>query len=197
VMLTRAVVETRAIARRSCRRYAIGRHSSLQSSLNSALSIASKHAIVIPGSAMGARFVAGRTFKVILIKPSHYDADGYVIQWWRSLVPSNSLASMYGLMAQCAAEKSLGDDVDIDIEAYDECNTIIDIKGAIRKIGKTNSGFVGLVGVQSNQFPRALDIARALRAKGTVRSSVPHTRSTGIDARSTVRYTESRSTRDC
>ena len=52
--------------------------------------------------------MAGRTFKVILIKPSHYDADGYVIQWWRSLVPSNSLASMYGLMAECAAAKSLG-----------------------------------------------------------------------------------------
>jgi len=110
--------------------------------------------------------VAGRTFKVILIKPSHYDADGYVIQWWRSLVPSNSLASMYGLMAECAAAKSLGDDVDIDIEAYDECNTVIDVKGAIRKIGSAKSGFVGLVGVQSNQFPRALDIARELRAAG-------------------------------
>jgi radical SAM superfamily enzyme YgiQ (UPF0313 family) len=110
--------------------------------------------------------VAGRTFKVILIKPSHYDADGYVIQWWRSLVPSNSLASMYGLMAECAAAKSLGDDVAIDIEAYDECNTVIDVKGAIRKIGSAQSGFVGLVGVQSNQFPRALDIARELRAAG-------------------------------
>ena len=83
--------------------------------------------------------MAGRTFKVILIKPSHYDADGYVIQWWRSLVPSNSLASMYGLMAECAAAKSLGDDVDIDIEAYDECNTVIDVKGAIRKIGSAGS----------------------------------------------------------
>ena len=110
--------------------------------------------------------MTGRTFKVILIKPSHYDADGYVIQWWRSLVPSNSLASMYGLMAECAAAKSLGDDVDIDIEAYDECNTVIDVKGAIRKIGSAKSGFVGLVGVQSNQFPRALDIARELRAAG-------------------------------
>ena len=110
--------------------------------------------------------MAGRTFKVILIKPSHYDADGYVIQWWRSLVPSNSLASMYGLMAECTAAKSLGDDVDIDIEAYDECNTVIDVKGAIRKIGSAKSGFVGLVGVQSNQFPRALDIARELRAAG-------------------------------
>jgi radical SAM superfamily enzyme YgiQ (UPF0313 family) len=108
----------------------------------------------------------GRRFQLILIKPSHYDADGYVIQWWRSLVPSNSLASMYGLMAECAAAKSLGDDVDIDIEAYDECNTVIDVKGAIRKIGSAKSGFVGLVGVQSNQFPRALDIARELRAAG-------------------------------
>src|ERR1700751_4108344 len=78
--------------------------------------------------------MARKTFKVILIKPSHYDADGYVIQWWRSLVPSNSLASMYGLMAECAAAKALGDDGDIDIEAYDECNTVIDLKGAIRKI---------------------------------------------------------------
>src|SRR6185503_20688111 len=29
-----------------------------------------------------------------------------------------------------------------------------------------NFGFVGLVGVQSNQYPRALDIARPLRAAG-------------------------------
>jgi radical SAM superfamily enzyme YgiQ (UPF0313 family) len=102
----------------------------------------------------------------MLIKPSHYDADGYVIQWWRSLVPSNSLASMYGLMAECAAEKALGPDVEIDIEAYDECNTVIDVKGAIRKIAKAGAGFVGLVGVQSNQFPRALDLARKFRAAG-------------------------------
>jgi len=32
------------------------------------------------------------TFLVELIKPSHYDDDGYVIQWWRGLVPSNSLS---------------------------------------------------------------------------------------------------------
>ncbi len=107
-----------------------------------------------------------RIFKVILIKPSHYHADGYVIQWWRSLVPSNSLASMYGLMSECAANSVLGPDVDIDIEAYDECNTVIDDKSAIRKIAKAGSGFVGLVGVQSNQFPRALDIARRFRAAG-------------------------------
>jgi hypothetical protein len=108
--------------------------------------------------------MAQRTFKAILIKPSHYDADGYIIQWWRSLVPSNSLASMYGLVAECAAEKLLGPDVDIDIEAYDECNMVIDVRSAIRRIREAGSGFIGLVGVQSNQFPRALDLARQFRA---------------------------------
>ena len=107
-----------------------------------------------------------RVFKVILVKPSHYDADGYVIQWWRSLVPSNSLASIYGLMAECASERVLGPYVDIEIEAYDECNTVIDTSAVIRKIAKAGAGFVGLVGVQSNQFPRALDLARTFRAAG-------------------------------
>ena len=37
-----------------------------------------------------------RSFRIALIKPSHYDDDGYVIQWWRSSIPSNSLASVQG-----------------------------------------------------------------------------------------------------
>ena len=46
-----------------------------------------------------------RQFRIILIKPSHYDDDGYVIQWWRSNIPSNSLASVYALFAECAEDK--------------------------------------------------------------------------------------------
>ena len=53
-----------------------------------------------------------RKFTIVLIKPSHYDDDGYVIQWRRSTIPSNSLASVYGLLAQCAEEQALGPDVD-------------------------------------------------------------------------------------
>src|SRR5258707_716060 len=107
-----------------------------------------------------------RTFQIVLIKPSHYDPDGYVIQWHRSTIPSNSLASVYGLLTGCAEQKVLGPDVDIAIESCDECNTIVDIKGAIRKIKAAGAGFVGLIGVQSNQFPRALDIGRQFRAAG-------------------------------
>jgi hypothetical protein len=106
-----------------------------------------------------------RTFKIVLIKPSHYDVDGYVIQWMRSTIPSNSLASVYGLLSDCARDKALGPDVDITIEAFDECNTVVNIKRVIREL-RGQSGFVGLIGVQSNQFPRALDIGRQFRRAG-------------------------------
>jgi radical SAM superfamily enzyme YgiQ (UPF0313 family) len=107
-----------------------------------------------------------RTFRIVLIKPSHYDDDGYVIQWRLSTIPSNSLASVYGLLAACAQEKALGPDVDIEIEACDECNTVIKPKAVAQRIKAAGGGFVGLVGVQSNQFPRALDLAREFRAEG-------------------------------
>ncbi|MEM7123225.1 MAG: radical SAM protein [Pseudomonadota bacterium] len=105
-----------------------------------------------------------KTFKVVLIKPSHYDDDGYVIQWLKSIIPSNTLAALYGVIGDCAARKVLGDDVRIEIDAYDETNTVIPIKKIIRSLGASDGGFVGLVGVQSNQFPRAVDLARQFRA---------------------------------
>ena len=109
--------------------------------------------------------MASRTFRIVLIKPSHYDRDGYVIQWWRSTIPSNSLASVYGLLAECARDKVLGPEVNIEIEAYDECNTVVDVTAIARRIKAGGGGFVGLVGVQSNQYPRALDLARQFRSR--------------------------------
>ena len=105
-----------------------------------------------------------KKFHIVLIKPSHYDDDGYVIQWVRSTIPSNSLASVYGLAKQCADGRALGDDVDIEIEAFDETNTVIPVKRLIRALKRADGGFVGLIGVQSNQFPRAVDLARRFRA---------------------------------
>ena len=107
-----------------------------------------------------------RRFKIVLIKPSHYDDDGYVIQWRKSTIPSNSLASVYGLLEECAENQVLGPDVSIEIEAYDECNAILDVKRLAREIGEAGQGFVALVGVQSNQFPRALDLGRQFRERG-------------------------------
>jgi radical SAM superfamily enzyme YgiQ (UPF0313 family) len=108
-----------------------------------------------------------RRFRVLLIKPSHYDDDGYVIRWYRNFMPSNSLAAVYAIAAEAARVGLLGPDVDIDVTPIDETNTRIRVDRIIADFGRDgNFGFVGLVGVQSNQYPRALDIARPLRAAG-------------------------------
>src|ERR1700730_7564024 len=104
-----------------------------------------------------------RRFCVVLIKPSHYSDDGYVIQWRRSTIPSNSLASVYGLIAECARDNALGPEVAIELKAFDECNTVINVSAIIRQLHAAEGGMVGLVGVQSNQFPRALDLGRQFR----------------------------------
>ena len=65
------------------------------------------------------------TFTLYLIKPSHYDDDGYVIQWARSAIPSNTLAVLHGLAADCRDRRVLGEGVDLDIVAVDETNTRI------------------------------------------------------------------------
>ena len=99
-----------------------------------------------------------------LIKPTRYDDDGYPLQWWRSLIPSNSLASVAGLV-QDALERGALDGVDVRVTGVDEVNTKVDI-AAIIGAARTRKTLVFLVGVQSNQFPRAMDMARPLRATG-------------------------------
>ena len=77
---------------------------------------------------------AQRRFQLVLIKPSHYDDQGYVIRWWRAMIPSNSLAALYGIAVDCADRKVLGDAVAIDIVAIDETNTRIDIPALKRGV---------------------------------------------------------------
>jgi hypothetical protein len=110
--------------------------------------------------------MAQRRFVVELIKPSHYDDDGYVIQWLRSWIPSNSLACLYALAEDVAARQVLGPDVAVEIHAYDECHTVIPVKRIARRIRAAEAGLVCLVGVQSNQFPRAVDLGAQFRAAG-------------------------------
>jgi radical SAM superfamily enzyme YgiQ (UPF0313 family) len=108
-----------------------------------------------------------RRFQLVLIKPSHYDDDGYVIRWWRAMTPSNSLAAVYGIVADCSERRVLGNDVDIDIQVIDETNTRVDVPALLAHFRRHGDfGCVALIGVQSNQYPRALDIARPFRSAG-------------------------------
>jgi radical SAM superfamily enzyme YgiQ (UPF0313 family) len=107
------------------------------------------------------------TFRVILIKPSHYDDDGYLIQWARSTMPSNTMAVLYGLVADCAARQVLGPGVRIAVSAYDETNTRVRPARIVRGVAAAGErAVVLLIGVQTNQFPRAVDLAGQFREQG-------------------------------
>ena len=108
-----------------------------------------------------------RIFQLLLIKPSHYDDDGYVIQWWRSSIPSNSLATVYGIAQHCIAQQPLGPDVELRLQAMDETNTRVRPEHLVRDIRRSGGqALVCMIGVQSNQFPRAIDLSRRFRAEG-------------------------------
>ena len=108
-----------------------------------------------------------RTFHVEIVKPSHYDRQGYVIQWAKAWIPSNSMACLYAIASECADRKVLGDEVEIEVDAYDEMNIVVPIDKIAARIKQPgHSGIVCLVGVQSNQFPRAMAIAAPPARKG-------------------------------
>ena len=113
-----------------------------------------------------AETTATNTFCVEIIKPSHYDDDGYVIQWMRAFIPSNSLACLHALVDDACQRKVLGDDVNLSINTYDEIHTVVPVRKIIRRIRQAGNGVVLLTGVQSNQFPRAADLAREFREAG-------------------------------
>jgi pyruvate-formate lyase-activating enzyme len=113
------------------------------------------------------REIAGNIFRVVLIKPSHYDDDGYVIRWMRSVIPSNTLACLYGITESINASGRLGTDVDLTIDVYDETNRRIPVRKIIRQLRAPGAkGVICFCGVQTNQYPRAIDLAREFRAAG-------------------------------
>jgi len=103
----------------------------------------------------------------VMIKPSHYDEDGYPIQWVRSAIPSNTLACLNALAEDARRREVLGPNVEIRLHTYDETNRRVRPDRIIRMIRKLGgSALIGLVGVQSNQFPRSVDLARPFLAAG-------------------------------
>ncbi len=120
-----------------------------------------------PSTAGAAQEARPDIFHFVMIKPTHYDDQGYPIQWLRSAIPSNTLACLNGLAEDARSRHVLGEGVDIRLHTFDETNRRVrpdKIAAMIRKQG--GRALIGLVGVQSNQFPRALDLARRFRGLG-------------------------------
>jgi radical SAM superfamily enzyme YgiQ (UPF0313 family) len=104
-------------------------------------------------------------FRIVLIKPSKYDDDGYVIRFWKGVLPSNTLNVLHGLTEDVKDRRVFGD-LPIEVTTFDETAEKVSIKRIVRWSREPGTKLlVCLVGVQTNQFPRALDMARLFRAE--------------------------------
>src|SRR2546425_3346606 len=99
-----------------------------------------------------------RLLTIVLVKPSRYDDDGYVVRHWRGVLPSNTLAAMHSLTEQVAASGVLGAGVGVRTAAYDETVHRVDPTEIARRYGPrrpSDRTVIALVAVQTNQWPRA------------------------------------------
>ena len=117
-----------------------------------------------------------RKLEIIYIVPSRYDDDGYILRWIKGVVPSNSLAVLKSLTKNmlesrepCSRNREQSPrlcDLSITMESYDDNVEKIPFGKIARRNNDTTKVVVGIVGVQSNQFPRASDIALRFRKLG-------------------------------
>src|SRR6476646_9215150 len=86
-------------------------------------------------------------FHFVMIKPTHYDEGGYPIQWFRSAIPSNTLACLNALADDARRRRVLGPNVEIRLHTYDETNRRIQPDRIIRLVRKSGGkALIGLVG---------------------------------------------------
>lgn len=105
-----------------------------------------------------------KKLNLYLIKPSKYDDDGYLIRYWKGVLPSNTLSCLYGLSEDVRERGVLGKDLKWKTELIDDTVQAIPYKKIIRENRSPGTKvIVCLVGVQTNQFMRAFDLAMKFR----------------------------------
>ncbi|MFQ5683917.1 MAG: B12-binding domain-containing radical SAM protein [Candidatus Binatia bacterium] len=107
-----------------------------------------------------------KRLRIVLIKPSKYDDDGYVIRFWKGVLPSNTLNVLHGL-TEDVIQRGVFGDLKIEVVTFDETSEKVPIQKIVRWGRRPHTKLlVCLVGVQTNQFPRALDLGKQFRAHG-------------------------------
>ena len=109
-----------------------------------------------PGS--GGRSMTTAPLRVLLVKPSKYDAQGYVQRYWRGFMPNSTLRHILALTPPMLHDRS------ISVTLVDE-HVATDLS-YLDLLRAENCDLLALVGVQSNQWHRALDLAAIARAGG-------------------------------
>jgi len=107
-----------------------------------------------------------KKFHIVLIKPSKYDDEGYVIRFWKGVLPSNTLNVLHGLTEDIKTRGLFGS-LPIEVTTFDETAEKVPLTRIIRWGKEPGTKLlICLVGVQTNQFPRAMDMAKAFRSEG-------------------------------
>ena len=109
-----------------------------------------------------------RGLRLYLLKPSKYADDGSVWSFRWGVVPSNSLIVLAGIAEAYAATRP---ELDLQIVVWDELVDGVVTPAVVESIVDRARRddvelLVGLVAVQTNQYPRARDVALQLRARG-------------------------------
>jgi hypothetical protein len=112
----------------------------------------------VPGAAEG--MCVAKSLRVVFVKPSKYAADGYVERFRRGFMPNSTLPHIRSMTPE-----RLGG-LKLELHTVDEyVHAAPDYFELLRKADETAT-LLALVGVQSNQFHRALDLAAYARKHG-------------------------------
>jgi len=111
-----------------------------------------------------------RTLRVYFIKPSKYDEQGYVLYFWKGVLPNNTLTALAALNEEYNRLRA-SENVFVETVLWDEivegpisAETIQAIKEKAHEDGV--EVLIGLAGVQTNQYPRGRDLALQFKAAG-------------------------------
>ena len=100
-----------------------------------------------------------REIDITLIRATNYTDDGYPIKMRINVIRSNTLTQMAALTRDIV-HYPFFKDVQVNVRTIDEAYENVPVKEIIRQSNKPGvKSIVMVVGVQSNQFPRAQDIA--------------------------------------
>lgn len=114
---------------------------------------------VVPVGCDTARACGVRELDITLIRPTNYTDDGYPIQMRVGVIRSNTLTQM-GTLARDIVNYPFFEGISLTVRLIDEAIQRVPVKEIVRRSRLPGvRTIVMLVGVQSNQFPRAQDIA--------------------------------------
>ncbi len=107
-----------------------------------------------------------KTLRIVLIKPSQYDDDGYMIRFWKAVLPSNTLSVLQGLTEDIKQRRVFGD-MTIQVDTFDEVAEKVPVARIVTWDRHPSVKLlVCLVGVQTPQFPRAVELGKQFRKHG-------------------------------